>query len=235
MKKVLNILLCSVLALTLTACGEKKESSKNYYCEEGTLNGENCEIIETEEVKQSCEEGYTLEDGKCTKTTTTTAKASQSCSDGYTLSGNTCLSKETYDKVTSQECLLPAEYDIGEYTYADGTKMKNVASVEDGECWYNSCNTWKNGICYGGSLAKTEFTTVTACPSGTKEVSGKCYKTSQVKTTYTCENGTLDGSKCTTTETKEPLNNCETDGFTYNSENKTCEEITTTKALEKEN
>ena len=235
MKKVLNVLLCSMLVLSLAACGkEEKEMAKEYYCEEGILNGANCEIRETEEVKQTCEDGYNLENGKCIKTTSINAKANQSCEAGYSLNGNTCLSNETYDKVSSQECLLPKEYDIGEYTDVDGRVTQNNAYERDGECWYNACTDWDNNICHGGVMKKYEFTTITSCPSGTEEINGNCYKTSQVKTTYSCEKGILQGSKCVSTESKDPLNICETDGFSYNLEKQTCEKITTTKALEKE-
>ncbi len=231
MKKVLSILLGGMLVLTITGCGsevakESKEKQKEYYCETGTLNGENCEVVETEEATQTCEEDYNLADGKCTKTTTTNAKATKTCSDDYTLSSNTCLSKETYDKVTTQECRLPAKF-------ANDNYAGNKAYVKNGECWYTACTDYDNGECVGGEENRTEFTTVTACPSGTKEVSGKCYKTSTVKTTYTCEEGTVNDFKCTITDTKEITNTCKTEGFTYNTESKQCEKVTTTKALEK--
>ncbi len=238
MKKVLCILLSSMLILTVSGCGnevakESEEKPKEYYCETGTLNGENCEVVETEEATPTCDKDYKLTNGKCVKTTTTNAKATKTCSDGYTLSGSNCLSKTTYDKVTTKKCLLPAKYDIGEYETVDGTKSKNTAYEENGECWYNACTDWDNGVCYGGEVNRTEYTTVTSCPSGTKEVSGKCYKTSKVKTTYTCESGKVNGSKCTVTDTKDVTNTCKTEGFTYNTESKQCEKITTTKALEK--
>ncbi len=238
MKKVLSILLCGVLALTITGCGsneakEAKEDQKDYYCETGTLKGQNCETVETEEAVATCEDDYKLTDGKCVKTTTANATATKTCSEGFTLSGNNCLSNETYDKVTTQECRLPKEFDIGEYTDIDGKTSKNTVYEENGECWYSACTHWYEGKCDGGEINRTEYTTVTACPSDTKEIDGKCYKTSTVKTTYTCKEGKLSGSKCTITDTKDVTNTCKTAGFTYNTESKRCEKITTTKALEK--
>ena len=238
MKKTVNILTCCLLVLTLSGCGtkeasENKETKKEYYCEEGNLNGTVCEIIATEDAVETCDKDYKLTDGKCVKTTTEDAKATKTCEDGYTLSGSNCVSDKTYDKVTTKECRLPEKYDIGEYTDIDGNKSTNSAYVKDGECWYSACTDWDNGICYGGEINRTEFTTVTSCPSDTKEIGGKCYKTSKVKTEYTCSEGKLDGKKCTITDSKEVTNTCKTDGFTYNAESKNCEKVTTTEALEK--
>lgn len=230
MRKILSILLGEMLVLTISGCGnevakESEENQKEYYCEAGTLNGENCEIVETEEATQTCEEGYKMTDGKCEKTTTENAKATKTCSDGYTLSGSNCLSTKTYDKVTTKKCVLPK--DLADQGFEKGSLN------EEGKCSTYACSKYRDGECVDAAIDEYEPTTVTSCPSGTKEVSGKCYKTSKVKTTYTCEDGTLDGSKCTITDTKEITSICKTEGFTYNAESKQCEKVTTTKALEK--
>ena len=230
MRRVLSILLSGMLVLTLSGCGnevakEGEEKPKEYYCEAGTLNGENCEVIETEEATPTCEENYKLTDGKCVKTTTTNAKATKTCSDGYTLSGSTCLSKTTYDKVTTKDCVLPQKLKDEGFSKGD--------LESDGKCHTSMCAKWNGDMCMDGIIEEYEPTTVTSCPSGTKEVSGKCYKTSTVKTTYTCETGKVNGSKCTITDTKDVTNTCKTEGFTYNTESKQCEKVTTTKALEK--
>lgn len=230
MKKVLSIFLGGILVLTITGCGneaasESKEPKKEYYCETGTLKGENCEIVETEKVIQTCDKDYKLTDGKCKKTTTTKAKATKTCSDGYTLSGSNCLSKETVDKILEYYC-------VESYTQHQESNgwYYQALRVENDSCVIKICKDGPNKGCYETSAeAKGRL----ICPSGTKEVNGKCYKTSKVKTTYTCEKGKLNGSKCTITDTKEVTNTCKTEGFTYNIESKQCEKVTTTKALEK--
>ncbi len=230
MKKALNILLCGILALTITGCGsneakEAKEDQKEYYCETGTLKGKNCETVETEESVATCEDDYKLTDGKCVKTTTIKAAATKTCSDGYTLNGGTCVSNEATEKVATQECILPQ--DLAAEGFTKGSLN------DEGKCSTSMCVKYRDDICMDGVIEEYEPTTVNACPSGTKEIDGKCYKTSTVKTTYTCKEGKLSGSKCTITDTKEVTNTCKTDGFTYNAESKQCEKITTTKALEK--
>ncbi len=230
MKKVLNILVCCMLVLSLAGCGTKeasdnKENGKEYYCEEGNLNGTVCEIIATEDAVETCDKDYKLTDGKCVKTTTKDAKATKSCSDGYTLNGSTCVSDKTYDKVTTKECVLPK--DLADEGFSKGSLN------EEGKCSTSACAKYRDGECIDGAIDEYDPTTVTACPSGTKEIDGKCYKTSKVKTTYTCSEGKLSGSKCTITDSKEVTNTCKTDGFTYNAESKQCEKVTTTEALKK--
>ena len=104
MKKILSILLCSIIVLTVCGCGNKttKEKQKEYYCETGTLKDGVCELVETEEATKTCEEGYNLTDGKCVKTNTTNAKATKSCSSGYTLNGSNCLGQQV-DKISESD------------------------------------------------------------------------------------------------------------------------------------
>ena len=229
MKKNFNILLVGMVVLTLSACGNtenvNKEVQKEYYCEEGTLNGQTCEVVATEEVSQTCDEGYKLTDGKCVKTTTTNAKATKSCSEGYTLSGSTCLSKKTVEKVIEKYC-------VESYTQHQESNgwYYQALRVENGGCVIRICKDGPTEGCYE-TTAEAKGRLV--CPSGTKEVNNKCYKTSKVKTTYSCDAGKLNGSKCTITDTKEVTNTCQTKGFTYNETTKNCEKVTTTQALEK--
>ncbi len=230
MKKVLYILLSSMLVLTMTGCGNentKKENvkQKEYYCEEGTLKGENCEVTETEEAVQTCNDGYKLTDGKCVKTTTTNAKATKSCSSGYTLSGSSCISKQASQKVIEHYC-------VQSYTQQKESNgwYYQALRVENSSCVIRICRKGPNEDCY---VTNAEAKGRLVCPSGTKEIDGKCYKTSKVKTTYSCSEGKLNGSKCTVTDTQEATYTCKTEGYTYNSTSKQCEKITSTKALEK--
>ena len=230
MKKVLNIFVCCLLVLTLSGCGtkeasENKETKKEYYCEEGNLNGTVCEIIATEDAVETCDKDYKLTDGKCVKTTTIDAKATKSCSDGYTLKDNACVGDKTYDKLTTKECVLPK--DLKDEGFTKGSLN------EEGKCSTSMCVKYRDDVCMDGVIEEYDPTTVNACPSGTKEIDGKCYKTSNVKSAYTCSEGKLNGKKCTITETKEVTNACKTEGFTYNAESKQCEKVTTTEALEK--
>lgn len=231
MKKIINILIGIMLVLTMSGCGnkeasEKKANTKEYYCETGTLNGENCEIVETEEAIQACDKDYKLTDGKCVKTTTEKAKATKTCSNGYELKNDSCLSKEGTDRDLVPACRGGI---TNKFSY-DKERNYYYRSVraEDHKCIVQICKTADGKDCYEDYV---EPIYELACPSGTKEVSGKCYKTSKVKTTYTCEKGKLSGSKCTITDTKNVTNTCQTEGFTYNATSKVCEKVTTTKAI----
>lgn len=230
LKKIFSILLCALLVLTLSGCGEEKvneekENKKEYYCETGTLKGENCEVVETEEVTLTCEKDYKLTDGKCVKTTSTNATAKKSCSDGYTLSGSTCISQSTVEKQLEKYC-------VESYTQHQETNgwYYQALRVENEACLIRICKDGPTEGCYE-TYAEAKGRLV--CPSGTTEVDGKCHKTSKVKTTYSCSKGKLNGTKCNVTDTKDATNTCKTEGFTYNTEAKQCEKITTTKALEK--
>ncbi len=233
MKKVLSILLSCMLVLSVTGCGnevakENEEKPKEYYCETGTLNGENCEVVEAEEVTPTCDKDYKLTDGKCVKTTTAKAKATKTCSDGYELKNGSCLSKTGTDRDLIPACRGGINK---EFSYdAERNYYYRSVRAEDHKCIVQICKTADGKDCYEDYV---EPIYELGCPSGTKEVDGKCYKTSKVKTTYSCEKGKLNGSKCTITDTKEVTNTCQTEGFTYNNESKQCEKITTTKALEK--
>ena len=231
MKKTMQFLLCGVLVLTLAGCGETKEAlvdEKEYYCEEGTLKGQNCEVVETEEAESTCEDGYKITDGKCVKTTSVKATATKTCSDGYELKNGSCLSKTGVDRELVPAC----RGGIQEKFNYDPDRNYYYRSVraEDHKCIVQICQNADGTDCYEDYV---EPIYELGCENGMKEVDGKCYKTSNVKTTYTCKEGKLSGSKCTITDTKDVTNTCKTAGFTYNTENKQCEKVTTTKALEK--
>lgn len=214
---------------TVVGCGSKKdltsEKEEQYYCEKGTLKGKDCEIVESEEAMLSCSDGYELNEKKCVKTTTTNAKVNQSCSEGYTLSGNTCVSKQDVAKKLENYC-------VESYTQhqEDNGWYYQALRVEGYSCVIRICTDGPTKGCYE-TTAEAKGRLV--CPSGTKEINGKCYKTSKVKTTYSCDTGDLSGSKCNISDIKEPTNICKTDGYVYNDTTKQCEKITNVKALKK--
>ncbi len=233
MKKVVNVLTCCLLVLTLSGCGtkeasENKESKKEYYCEDGNLNGTVCEIIATEDAIESCDKDYKLNDGKCVKTSSIKAQATKSCSDGYELKNDSCVSKNGVDRELVPACRggIQEKFD---YDPERNYYYRSVRA-EDHKCIVQICQNADGTDCYEDYV---EPIYELGCENGMKEIDGKCYKTSKVKTTYTCSEGKLSGSKCTITETKEITNTCKTEGFTYNTESKTCEKVTTTDALEK--
>ena len=240
-------LILIITLLLLVGCGDKKEApandntvngsastetEKNLYCEEGTLKDGKCEIVLTTEGTSTCESGYTLKDGKCTKTETVNAKSTKTCDKDYTLSGSTCISTKTYNKETKKVCELTKEFDRGSYKWVDGQTMKSTAFVEDGKCQNSTCSRFKDGVCVEGVIGEVEFTEKKVCPSGTKEINGKCYKTATPKTTYSCTEGKLSKNKCTVTKEVEPTVTCENE-YTYNSETKQCEKINIVEAQEK--
>ncbi len=247
MKYKKSIILIIILLL-LIGCGDKKESSSNtdntptgsstpetnkqLYCEEGTLKDDKCEIVLTTEGTTKCETDYALKDGKCTKTETLAAKSTKTCDKDYTLSGNICISTETYDKETQKVCELTKEYDRGSYKWVNGEEMESSAFVDEGKCYNSACSRFKDGVCVDIVVAEVSFIDKQTCQSGTKEVNGQCHKTATPKTTYTCEEGTLNNNKCTITKEVDPTITCENE-YTYNSETKQCEKINIVEAQEK--
>lgn len=223
-KKLFGILLCIGLILSITGCGNKDEKNIVLYCDEGTLKDDKCEIVSTMEAIPSCEEGYTLESDTCTKVEKTDAKATKSCNSGYKLSGSTCISNTATEKEISYYC-----NESSTMTQHDNGWWYQALKAEKGVCYLKICQEGKNKGCYETTA---EAFSKLVCPSNTKEINGKCYKTTSIKTEYSCSEGKLNGSKCEITKTSEIINNCE-DGYTYNNESKLCEQITIVDAKEK--
>ena len=212
---ILIILTTFIVCKLLFNGSDSKKKEKTPYCEEGTLIDGKCEILLTKEATYSCEDGYNLEDNTCVKIEKVDAKSSKTCNSGYTLSGNTCISTQSYTKETKQECRIPAEYE----KYKDyDAKVK----VVNGECQYSQCSKYDHGECVAGFMIPVPFTTISTCPSGTSEINGLCKKTANPTITYSCSEGTLEGTKCNVTVKSDIIISCE-DGYDFNEETKLCE------------
>ncbi len=163
------------------------------------------ELIEMKQTGLSCDEGYTLRDGYCEKPV----------KEAEPEKGKTC--PEGYQKV-KDNCYMVSIIKH-EPTCKDGYELK------DGKCVgtervaaHHSCNNGvyneSTGVCdyleYIGPASETvdgEEVKQT-CPSGilTTGNRGKgCYENRTSEATYTCSEGTLDGTECVVESgSKEP-------------------------------
>lgn len=220
--KLKNYFIFILLLLIVTGCGKKE---KSFYCDEGTLKNDKCETVISMDATTSCDEGYELKDNTCVKEEKTDAKSTTKCDSGYELKNGTCVSKTATDKVIEHYC-------VESYTQHKESNgwYYQALRVENSACILRICKSGPNKDCYE---APAEAKGRLVCPKNTKEISGKCYKTATPKTTYSCENGTLDGKKCVITTTKETNKNCE-ENYTYNETTTKCEKIEITDAKVKE-
>lgn len=239
MKKILTILFIILLSFSLIGCSPKKtEKSVEYYCNEGVLHGNNCEVSLTEKAIQTCDEGFSIKDGQCIKEEDTDAVKAKICPKDYKYKDNLCLSTTTYDKVESLKCELPSGIPTGEIkVFENGSIVTstNEAYTRDNLCYMRIWKDYNEALdaYYNLEESTIDFTTLTVCPTDTEEIDGKCYKTTTPKEGYTCEQGELKKDKCHITTIKEIKNVCQSEGFVYNSSNKQCERINLTMALEK--
>ena len=198
---ILAFLLMGILIISITGCKSKNEEKaveKNYYCEEGILKGNNCEIAMTEDAIQVCDDGYQMIEGKCIKNEIIDAKKATTCEEGFTLNNNKCISNKAYDKIETRNCILPPDLDKGPINvYENGhiIPSSNQAYEKDGICYIT---VWKNynqtlDVYYDKETSQTDFILTTTCPTDTEEINGKCYKITNIQDGYTCEKGELNG------------------------------------------
>lgn len=242
MKKRVSIIMIIILILCLTACDSKEQNQKipEYYCQEGSLKNNNCEISLSEEPIQLCESGYNLKDGQCQKEEIIDAEEATTCEDGYKLtSDNKCISKKTYAKIKTQSCELPSNIKQGTIRVLENGSIitsSNEAYIKNGLCYtriWQDYNAALNAY-YNEVISATELTTTSSCPDGTEEIKGKCYKVSTIENGYICEKGELKKNKCYINDIKKTYNSCDNEGFIYNKESKKCEKINLTPAQEKQ-
>ena len=230
--KLRSIVAMLLMVLLLAGCGDEKkeeksnaETNKELYCEEGTLKDGKCEVVLVADATYTCENGYTLTDGSCVKTETKAATSSKTCASGYTLSGNQCVSNEDVAKNKIQVCELPSNLKT-----ADG---KYYTEEIDGHCVVMQCVSFEGKTCMeSGTYDDIPYTVNETCPSGTKEINGKCKKTATPTNGYTCEKGELSGKNCIIETTVDATGSCE-DDYSYNNETKMCEKINLVDAQEK--
>ncbi len=179
-----------------------------YKCDKGVLVGTKCVIVDTKEVDAkkvySCEEG-TLNGTKCIVSTTkeVDAKKVYSCEEG-TLNGTKCIVPTT-SRVGAKVTYYCTEGTL------DGT---NCVIVNKGACGYT------NWVCSNKSYTTSMSTSSTPTFTrrflyqiGTTRVYEECnrvYKceadsvtTKPAKKSYYCTEGTLDGTSCVISGTKE--------------------------------
>ncbi len=211
---------------------EMKETGK--YCDAGyTLVGDFCEKRIREEKPQEskvCPEGYEDINNNCYLKSETTKEPY--CSNGLALNGNKCegttkvdatgkCSTGTYNSKT-QKC------EVLTYVSAGTKKCREAEDLllDNGKCASHhmgahfddpgatidpatECccgDTYKNGWCY--SLPNGNYDATITCPSGSQLTTGDngkgCYKTESSNATFTCSNGTLEGTKCIVPVSKNP-------------------------------
>ncbi len=177
-------------------------------------------------MKQYCEDGYNLSDGKCIKIEIKNASSKVSCPDNYTLrDDNICYANGAFNKIVIEEnhCLTTIEDyrksfdeldENGNFKYTKdyvGEFKGYLATSGEyaGKCIAQYCdhyNTTRNEcdqqvtIPYSG--------TIYGCPSDSIEDGVNfCRKISKPLTVYECESGyTLNKDKCEKVIEKNPIN-----------------------------
>ena len=188
-----------------------------YSCPENTIasgEGENLKCYTTDSYRvkadvsytYTCDTGYTKsgsgESTKCTKTTTktipATPKTTYSCSSG-TLSGTKCVSSSSYTTNATANTT---------YSCTKGTLYnEKYCKVAVSSSKYQAYDTYKGSI-YQGCTYSGSYTE--SCGKNCTKTKYKYYcSTSSYnivdatpKTTYSCSEGTLSGTKCVVTITK---------------------------------
>lgn len=147
-----------------------------------------------------CDDGYTLEDGKCIKKEIIAATTESICENGYYLNGNKCYSDKVYAKNVKYRCIQTIDeyrklvgkvttHPADPYTDADFDCLITFTHEDDHTCSYNF-GAYKEmqgeQVCealYGfGTDALKEET----CPSGSVNIDGKCRTSVNPKVNYKC-------------------------------------------------
>ena len=196
---------------------------------------EKCEKKELIEKVKFCQEGYNLEDDKCTKYTYQNTKSKTECPKGYYLSGNRCLSNNKVDLVSEKSCSNEVPNGFVEAEIV--TRKMNDGKCYAVICIHNYTVGNYNGVISGNnnftvvtpsnencdSTRDVEISTVTntKCPAFTTS-NGECRNTKNPTTTKYCEKGNLKNNKCEIVETTEYELKCP-EGYFYNEHCNMCE------------
>lgn len=173
---------------------------------------------------QTCEEGYTLTDGKCLREVSVSAERHLTCADGFTLSNARCLKEVEKEEI--KECILPVGFVYSgdacsplEIKYIENTNavFKKNCMVSAYE-WVDTTDADGNPTRKCNNGGRVDFFDPTIsyrCPSGSIERSGKCYNASTPKENFACKEGTLEGQNCIKTEIGKKEVSCD-EGYEYN-------------------
>lgn len=138
-----------------------------------------------------CENGYTLNETKCTKTLTLSPKIIETCPDGYISAGKDMC----FELIINQELICPegtTRYD------SFHSCLGEIVDLVDPYCGYAG-HTWVNNVCYDKVPIKCKAGGVLC--NGTNEKDMKCYCTggqikSSTKTVVCDDNFKLENGKC---------------------------------------
>ncbi len=211
MKK--NIIMIIILCFVITGCDGFSHAHKEYYCENGTLEDDHCNIYETSEIILQCDEGEELEENQCKYVSlslpaTTGEKA---CSKGYYPYINSmCVSDDTTDYITTIECPDP-ENDNETITAGLRTCFRTTCKKKDDK-----------GKCIESVQDEVEGKLKKVCPSGYKNIDLGCRKYYYSSGGYRCPSGELVEKNCVYYDYKDATKVCE-EGFSLNEEKNICE------------
>ena len=170
-----------------------------------------CEFANSIKPIEVCQDGYTLEDDTCVKEEENNAHINLTCQSGYSLSGNNCISIDTFEKIEEQKCIAP--------TNPEADVIGTV--IENGICFVQYCSGYTDGECSAGYSDPTDFTVISYCPDGTKEINKSCKKVTSPNINYYCDDAELKDNKCIKISREEKVYKC-SDGYILNEECNLC-------------
>ena len=167
------------------------------------------------EKKYKCEDGYTLNGTKCTKT----VAAKEKCPDGTKVDGDKCIKTSDNNSGTRscptrtvQTTASHTETVQGEYYQPQGGPgycgyyvYKSLTTQSDCNAAYDKNTVWANGKCYAKTIINDYTTT---CASGYE-----WYTSEQLSAKF----GIHDNGKCLRIVDKAPY--CDAEGFTLSGSN----------------
>ena len=190
---------------TNLVCGSKEDYVIEYFgCYDVCKDG-SCEV-KNDDNKNS---GTTIEkiEYRFYKITTEKLIDKYVCKDGYTLKGTKCVSKNTTSTSVDATKTCPKGY-----TYNKEINKCEKTNIEKND----ATKVCASGYIYATSMGKcikldnsiTDAKVTYSCANGTLNGT-KCMITSNAKATYSCAKGTLSGTKCviSTTTTTDPVCN----------------------------
>ena len=168
-------------------CYKKGKTDQEAYCKDEKLRLENnkCVGVEKVDAKATCSSGkFNSKTGKCELAT-------------YVSEGTKSCNEEIDLLLDNGKC---ASAHPGAHSYGDNDAPFDEAT----ECCCG--DTFRNGWCY--SLPNGNYDAKVSCPSGSTAMTGDkglgCYKVESSEPNYTCDKGTVEGTKCNVEVSKNP-------------------------------